>query len=154
MVFNTDSKTFQQQLVLREEVFGPSTVLVNAGSTEELEQIARSLPGQLTATVHGTEEDLVAHGNLLAILREKAGRLIFNQFPTGVEVCPSMQHGGPYPATTDSRTTSVGTFAIKRFVRPICFQNFPDSALPVELKNKNARNIWRLVDGKFTKEDC
>ena len=154
MVFNTDAKTFQQQLVLREEVFGPSTVLVNAGSTEELEQIARSLPGQLTATVHATEEDLAQHANLLAILREKAGRLIFNQFPTGVEVCPSMQHGGPYPATTDSRTTSVGTFAIKRFVRPICFQNFPDSALPVELKNKNSRNIWRLVDGKFTKDNC
>jgi NADP-dependent aldehyde dehydrogenase len=90
----------------------------------------------------------------VAILREKAGRLIFNQFPTGVEVCPSMQHGGPYPATTDSRSTSVGAFAIKRFVRPVSYQNFPDAALPVELKNKNARNIWRIVDGKLTKEDC
>jgi len=153
MFFNTDAKTFQQQAVLREEVFGPSTLLVNAGSTEELEQIARGLPGQLTATVHGTEEDLVEHANLVAILREKAGRLIFNQFPTGVEVCPSMQHGGPYPATTDSRTTSVGAYAIKRFVRPVSYQNFPDSALPVELKNKNARGIWRIVDGKFTKDD-
>jgi hypothetical protein len=111
------------------------------------------LAGQLTATIHGTEEDLAEHAGLLAILREKAGRLIFNQFPTGVEVCPSMQHGGPYPATTDSRFTSVGTYAIKRFVRPIAFQNFPDSALPAELKNKNARNIWRIVDGKFTKDD-
>jgi NADP-dependent aldehyde dehydrogenase len=108
----------------------------------------------LTATIHGTEEDLVQHANLVSILREKAGRLIFNQFPTGVEVCPSMQHGGPYPACTDSRFTSVGTFAIKRFVRPVCFQNFPDVALPVELKNKNSRNIWRLVDGKLSKEDC
>ena len=153
MVFNTDSKTFQEQHVLREEVFGPSTLLVNCGSKEELEQIARSLPGQLTATIHGTEEDLAEHAGLLAILGEKVGRLIFNQFPTGVEVCPSMQHGGPYPATTDSRFTSVGTYAIKRFVRPIAFQNFPDSALPVELKNKNARNIWRIVDGKFTKDD-
>ena len=153
MIFNTDSKTFRQQQVLREEVFGPSTLLVNCGSTQELEQIARDLPGQLTATIHGTEEDLLAHANLLAILREKAGRLIFNQFPTGVEVCPSMQHGGPYPATTDSRFTSVGTFAVKRFVRPVCFQNFPDAALPVELKNKNARNIWRIVDGKLTKEN-
>jgi NADP-dependent aldehyde dehydrogenase len=153
MVFNTDAKTFEQQRVLREEVFGPSTLLVNCGSTEELEKIARDLPGQLTATIHGTEEDLLAHANFLAILREKAGRLIFNQFPTGVEVCPSMQHGGPYPATTDSRFTSVGTFAIKRFVRPVCFQNFPDSALPVELKNKNTRNIWRIVDGKLTKEN-
>ncbi|HWD94151.1 MAG TPA: aldehyde dehydrogenase (NADP(+)) [Verrucomicrobiae bacterium] len=154
MVFNTDAKTFQQQPVLREEVFGPSTLLVNAGSTQELEQIARDLPGQLTATVHGTEQDLIEHAHLVAILREKCGRLIFNQFPTGVEVCPSMQHGGPYPATTDSRFTSVGTFAIKRFVRPVCFQNFPDSALPPELKNKNSRNIWRLVDGSLTKEDC
>ena len=154
IVFNTDARTFQQQRVLREEVFGPSTLLVNCGSPQELEQIARDLPGQLTATVHGTEEDLVAHANLLAILREKAGRLIFNQYPTGVEVCPSMQHGGPYPATTDSRFTSVGTFAIKRFVRPVCFQNFPDSALPAELKNKNSKKIWRLVDGKLTKDDC
>jgi NADP-dependent aldehyde dehydrogenase len=154
MIFNTDAKTFKQQQVLREEVFGPSTLLVNSGSTDELEKIARDLPGQLTATIHGTEEDLLQHANLVAILREKAGRLIYNQFPTGVEVCPSMQHGGPYPATTDSRSTSVGTFAIKRFVRPVSYQNFPDVALPVELKNKNARNIWRIVDGKLTKEDC
>lgn len=154
IVFNTDAQTFKQQRVLREEVFGPSTLLVNCGSPEELERIARDLPGQLTASIHGTEEDLLAYAKLVAILREKAGRLIFNQFPTGVEVCPSMQHGGPYPATTDSRFTSVGTFAIKRFVRPVSFQNFPDSALPVELKNKNSRNIWRLVDGKLTKEDC
>jgi len=154
MVFNTDAQTFQQQRVLREEVFGPSTLLVNCGSTDELEQIARDLPGQLTATIHGTEEDLLQHANLVAILREKAGRLIFNQFPTGVEVCPSMQHGGPYPATTDSRSTSVGAFAIKRFVRPVSYQNFPDAALPVELKNKNSRNIWRIVDGKLTKDDC
>ncbi len=154
IVFNTDAKTFQQERVLREELFGPSTLLVNCGSTQELEQIARELPGQLTATIHGTEEDLIQHANLVAILREKAGRLIFNQFPTGVEVCPSMQHGGPYPATTDSRFTSVGAFAIKRFVRPVSFQNFPDAALPMELKNKNSRNIWRLVDGKLTKEDC
>lgn len=154
MIFNTDAKTFQQQVVLREEVFGPSTLLVNCDSPDELERIARDLPGQLTASIHGTEEDLQTHAGLVAILREKAGRLIFNQFPTGVEVCPSMQHGGPYPATTDSRFGSVGAFAIKRFVRPVCFQNFPDAALPVELKNKNPRNIWRLVDGKLTKEDC
>ena len=153
LVFNTDAKTFQAQHGLREEVFGPSTLLVNCGSPSDLEAIARSLPGQLTATVHGTEEDLRQHAGLIAILREKAGRLIFNQFPTGVEVCPSMQHGGPYPATTDSRFTSVGAFAIKRFVRPVSYQNFPDAALPVELQNKNARGLWRLVDGKLTQED-
>jgi NADP-dependent aldehyde dehydrogenase len=118
-----------------------------------LEQIARGLHGQLTATIHGTDEDLAQHKNLIAILKQKVGRLIFNGFPTGVEVCASMQHGGPYPATTDSRTTSVGAYAIKRFVRPVCFQNFPDAALPPELQNKNSRNLWRLVDNQFTKAD-
>ncbi len=153
IVFATDAKTFQQQTALSEEVFGPSTVLVSCGSTEELEQIARGLHGQLTATIHGTDEDLVQHKNLIAILRQKAGRLVFNQFPTGVEVCASMQHGGPYPATTDSRTTSVGAYAIKRFARPVCFQNFPSAALPPELQNKNSRNLWRLVDNQLTKAD-
>ena len=151
LVFTTDAKTFREQTALREELFGPSTLLINCGSPEELEQVARDLPGQLTASIHGTEEDLAQHHNLVAILRQKVGRLVFNQFPTGVEVCPSMQHGGPYPATTDSRFTSVGAFAIKRFARPVCFQNFPDATLPVELRNKNARNIWRLVDNQFTK---
>lgn len=154
LVFATDAKTFQSQSALSEELFGPSTVLVSCGTTEELESIARSLSGQLTATIHGTEEDLAQHQNLVAILRQKVGRLVFNQFPTGVEVCPSMQHGGPYPATTDSRSTSVGAFAIKRFARPVCFQNFPDAALPVELQNKNSRNLWRLIDNRLTKEDC
>ncbi|HTA95524.1 MAG TPA: aldehyde dehydrogenase (NADP(+)), partial [Verrucomicrobiae bacterium] len=153
IVFATDAKTFQQQSTLHEELFGPSTVLVSCGTTEELETIARNLSGQLTATIHGTDEDLAQHQNLIAILQQKAGRLVFNQFPTGVEVCPSMQHGGPYPATTDSRSTSVGAYAIKRFARPVCFQNFPDAALPVELKNKNSRNIWRLVDNQLVKSD-
>jgi alpha-ketoglutaric semialdehyde dehydrogenase len=153
-VFATDATTFQRRDILREELFGPSTVLVECQSAEELEEIARALPGQLTATVHGTEDDLLQHRELIDILRRKAGRLIFNQFPTGVEVCPSMQHGGPYPATTDSRFTSVGASAIRRFVRPVCYQNFPDAALPTELKNKNARNIWRLVDNELTKTDA
>ena len=119
-----------------------------------MEQIARDMQGQLTATIHGTDEDLAQHQNLVAILRQKVGRLIFNQFPTGVEVCPAMHHGGPYPATTGF------THNFRRrichpsvFARPVCFQNFPDAALPVELKNKNSRNIWRLVDNQFTKSD-
>ena len=153
ILFVTDAKTFREKKNLSEEVFGPSTLLVSCGTTAELEQIARGLHGQLTATIHGTDEDLAQHKNLIAILRQKAGRLIFNQFPTGVEVCPSMQHGGPYPATTDSRTTSVGAYAIKRFARPVCFQNFPDAALPPELQNKNSRNLWRLVDNQFTQAD-
>jgi alpha-ketoglutaric semialdehyde dehydrogenase len=153
-VFTADARTFQQQAALREELFGPATVLVNCQSAQELEEIARSLPGQLTATIHGTEADLAEHQNLVAILREKAGRLLFNQFSTGVEVCPSMQHGGPYPATTDSRSTSVGTAAIKRFARPVCFQNFPEAALPPDLKSKNSRNLWRLIDNQWTKSDA
>jgi 2,5-dioxopentanoate dehydrogenase len=153
ILFSTDAKNFRSQQLLAEEVFGPSTLLVNCGSPEELEEIARGLHGQLTASIHGTDEDLMRCKNLIAILRQKAGRLIFNGFPTGVEVCAAMQHGGPYPATTDSRTTSVGAYAIKRFARPVCFQNFPEAALPPELRNKNSRNLWRLVDDQLTKSD-
>jgi alpha-ketoglutaric semialdehyde dehydrogenase len=154
VVLQADAETFFKQQELHEEIFGPATLLVNCGSATELENIARSLPGQLTATVHGTEEDLAQHKKLVQILEQKAGRLLFNGFPTGVEVCPSMQHGGPYPATTDSRSTSVGTGAIKRFVRPVCYQNFPQSALPAELQNANPRKIWRIVDGQFTRDAC
>ncbi len=152
-VLVTDSRTFMQHQLLVEELFGPATLMVACASASEMEQIARALPGQLTATLHGTDADLQQHANLVAILRNKAGRLIFNAFPTGVEVCPSMHHGGPYPATTDAHFTSVGTAAITRFARPLCFQNFPDPALPPALRNKNERNLWRLVDGKMTRED-
>lgn len=154
VVLQADAETFLKQQELHEEIFGSATLLVNCGSPAELEKIARSLPGQLTATIHGTEEDLAQYKDLIQILQQKAGRLLFNGFPTGVEVCHSMQHGGPYPATTDSRSTSVGTAAIKRFVRPVCFQSFPQSALPAELQNDNPRNIWRIVDGQFTREKC
>jgi len=153
IVLATDGKTFLQQTSLSEELFGPSALMVGCSSADELERIARSLPGQLTATIHGTEEDLAANRKLISILQQKVGRLIFNGFPTGVEVCPSMHHGGPYPATTYAHFTSVGTAAIHRFARPVCFQNFPDAMLPAELRNKNERGIWRTVDGKMTKED-
>jgi NADP-dependent aldehyde dehydrogenase len=96
-------------------------------------QVARRLEGSLTATLHGTEDDLRGNGALLAVLTRKAGRLVFNGFPTGVEVCAAMHHGGPYPATTDARFTSVGTAAIARFARPICYQDFPAEFLPPEL---------------------
>jgi NADP-dependent aldehyde dehydrogenase len=153
IVFTTNSKTFLSDDTLHEELFGPSTLMVSCGAAAELEEIANRLSGQLTATIHGTEEDLAQHARLISLLEQKAGRLVFNGFPTGVEVCHSMHHGGPYPATSDVHFTSVGTAAIKRFVRPICFQNFPDPALPPELRNKNSRNIWRLVDGQVTKDD-
>jgi len=151
-LFVTDGGAFLRHHEIAEEVFGPSTVVVRCGSREELEAVARRLEGQLTATILGTAADLEQYASLVSILEQKAGRLIVNGFPTGVEVCPSMQHGGPYPATTDSRSTSVGTAAIHRFARPVAYQNFPQSLLPPELQNANPRGIWRLVDGQLTKD--
>jgi NADP-dependent aldehyde dehydrogenase len=150
-LFVTGAEVFLQHQDVREELFGPSTVVIRCGSRDELYQVARQLEGQLTATIHGTPADLEEYAPLVSILESKAGRLIVNGFPTGVEVCPSMQHGGPYPATTDSRATSVGTAAISRFVRPVAYQNFPPSLLPAELQDANPRGIWRLVDGQLTK---
>jgi len=134
-----------------EEVFGPSTVLIRCESAKELEEIARRMPGSLTATLHGTREDLVKHRGLVTILEERAGRIIFNGYPTGVEVCASMQHGGPYPATTDSRFTSVGTAAIQRFARPVCYQDAPRELLPAELWDENLLGILRTVDGVLSR---
>jgi NADP-dependent aldehyde dehydrogenase len=150
-LFLADGNTFLAHERLGEELFGPSAVFVTASSREQMMRIARELEGHLTATIHGTPTDLREFAELVEVLQRKVGRLIFNGFPTGVEVCPSMQHGGPYPATTDSRTTSVGTAAIERFARPLCWQNFPQDALPEELRDDNPRKIWRLVDGQFSR---
>ena len=119
---------------LRHEVFGPATVLVRCASAARMLEVARHLEGSLTATVHGTQRDLEENRPLLPLLARKAGRLIFGGFPTGVELCASMQHGGPYPATTDPRFTSVGAAAIQRFSRPVCFQDCPAEFLPPELQ--------------------
>jgi NADP-dependent aldehyde dehydrogenase len=146
----TDATNFRKHPELAEEVFGPSTLLIAAQTIEEMQNIARALEGQLTATVHGTPNDLVQAASLLRILERKAGRLLINGFPTGVEVCHSMNHGGPFPATTDVRFTSVGTAALYRFVRPICYQDFPDALLPDALKDANPLGIHRIVDGKFS----
>ena len=151
-LFLTDGQTFLTHHRLGEELFGPSTVLVTASSREQLMEIAQKMEGHLTAIIHGTAADLHDFSDLVDVLQQRVGRLIFNGFPTGVEVCPSMHHGGPYPATTDPRSTSVGTAAIERFVRPICFQGFPQEALPPELRDQNPRGIWRLVDGKWTRD--
>jgi 2,5-dioxopentanoate dehydrogenase len=150
-LLSTDAATFLARPTLGEEVFGPATVLVGCASPRELEDIAAGLHGHLTATIHGTTEDLVEFQPLVSVLASKVGRLIFNGFPTGVEVCPSMVHGGPYPATTDARSTSVGPAAIKRFARPVCYQNFPPTALPAELQDENPRHIWRLIDGQWSR---
>lgn len=133
-LFETDTEGFLAHAEMRHEVFGPATILVNCASAAEVQRVARALEGSLTATLHGTEVDAGAHAGLVAILTRKAGRLVWNGFPTGVEVCAAMQHGGPYPATTDARFTSVGTAAIARFARPICFQDFPSELLPAELR--------------------
>ena len=149
VLLKTSARTFLKNARLGEEVFGPSSVLIACESKAQVLEIAKSLNGHLTATLHGTKEELTEYRELITILERKAGRIIFNGFPTGVEVCHSMNHGGPFPATTDSRTTSVGTAAIKRFLRPVCYQNFPQEALPKALKNKNDAKIWRLVDGNM-----
>ncbi len=148
-IFVVEAEAWAQSDTLREEIFGPATVLVRCGSAEELLRAARLLEGSLTATIHGTPEELEKNRELVQVLSEKAGRLIFNGYPTGVEVGYAMHHGGPYPATTDEKFTSVGTAAIYRFARPVCYQNFPDAALPLELQNANPRNIWRTVNGKL-----
>ena len=149
MVFTTDAGTFLKNPGLSEEVFGPSTIHVAASGKAELMQIAEGLEGHLTATIHGTREELMEYAELVHILERKAGRLIFNGFPTGVEVCHAMHHGGPFPATTAPQSTSVGTMAIYRFTKPVCFQDFPAEALPRELQDKNPLGIMRLVDGEY-----
>jgi len=133
-LFETTGQTFLKHEDLRHEVFGPATVLVRCESSKQLMDLAKHLEGSLTATVHGTHRDLEENRPLLALLTRKAGRLVFNGFPTGVEVCGSMQHGGPYPATTDPRFTSVGSTAIERFARPVTFQDCPPEFLPPELQ--------------------
>jgi NADP-dependent aldehyde dehydrogenase len=148
----TDVKNFRKNPGLAEEIFGPFSITIAAQTISELEDVATHLEGQLTASVHGTPDDLNNAKKLLQILEQKAGRLILNGFPTGVEVCPSMNHGGPYPATTDVRFTSVGTAAIKRFIRPISYQNYPEPLLPAALRNSNPSGLMRLVNGKLSKD--
>lgn len=151
-LYETEVSSFLAEPELSGEHFGPSTLLIRYTSKQQILEAARNLEGHLTATIHGTEEDLREFSELISILENKVGRILFNGFPTGVEVCHAMVHGGPYPASTDGRTTSVGTQAIYRFARPVCYQNLPDSALPAELKNANPLGIWRLVDGKMARE--
>ncbi|WP_153558326.1 aldehyde dehydrogenase (NADP(+)) [Roseimaritima sediminicola] len=146
-----DFETVRREAQLRREIFGPFSMIIRCESLSQLEQAAAWFDGQLSATLHGTEADLSDHRPLVAALRRKAGRLVVNGFPTGVEVCHAIHHGGPYPATTHSHFTSIGPAAIKRFVRPICFQDFPDAALPEALQETNPHGLMRLVDGTLTR---
>jgi len=134
-VFEVGASTFLKDPRLQEEVFGPCSLIVSCRDEAEAVAVISCLEGQLTGSIHGTDDELLTAGDLVDELEETVGRLIINQFPTGVEVNSSMVHGGPFPATTDSRTTSVGGRAILRWARPVCYQNFPASLLPKELAN-------------------
>lgn len=150
-VFKTSMNNFMMNKDLAEENFGPSSVLIEASAKEEILEAAENLTGHLTATIFGTDKDFSQYRELFDILEMKVGRVIVNGYPTGVEVCHSMVHGGPFPATTAPQSTSVGTNAIKRFARPICFQDYPNAILPEALKNENKNDIWRLINGELTK---
>ena len=149
-IFTADAGLFLEKPELSEEVFGPATIIYRCKNTARMRDIARGLRGSLTATIHGTELELLKHDDLALLLRRKAGRIVFNGFPTGLEPCPSLHHGGPYPATTHSFFTSVGAAAIYRYARPVCFQGFPEAALPEELREANPLRLRRLVDRKLT----
>jgi len=133
---------------LTEEMFGPASILVRCRDLDELLAALKSLKGQLTGTIHAAAGEMADYEELIDELSQRVGRLLVNGFPTGVEVCHAMVHGGPFPATSDVRFTSVGTAAIKRFLRPICLQNFPGELFPEALQDSNPLNIWRLVNGE------
>ena len=153
-IYSTTLDVLESNEELRREVFGPCSIIAGAATLEDLLRFANSLEGQLTATLHGTEQDLRDFAPLIRVLERKVGRLIFNGFPTGIEVCPSMHHGGPYPAASHSYFTSIGTASIDRFVRPVCYQGFPDEALPEPIRGKNAQGSMRIVDGALTRDDA
>lgn len=151
-VLQTTSTAFCSNPVLQNEHFGPVTLFVRCQSYDDMLVTLEVLHGSLTASVHAAPEDIPSSGPILDHLREKVGRLIWNGFPTGVEVVHAMQHGGPYPATTAPNTTSVGMTAINRFLRPVAYQDLPDALLPDALKDANPLGIWRKVDEQFTRE--
>ncbi len=150
-VMQTTADAFLRDKSLQREHFGPVTIFIVCESPAEMQAAIEQLEGNLTATLHAADNELETVGTLFDLLREKAGRLLLNGFPTGVEVVPSMVHGGPFPATSASGTTSVGVTAIRRFLRPVAFQNLPDALLPEALKDTNPLNIWRIVDNEMVR---
>lgn len=146
------AKVFLKDPLLHKEVFGPFSLLVKCADIKELIQVADAIEGQLTCSLMTTEEEMKANTELVEILKDKCGRFVVNGVPTGVEVALSMHHGGPYPATTDSRFTSVGADGIKRFARPVCFQNWSEELLPEELKSENPLKLWRTVNNELTRD--
>jgi len=152
-IASVSGETFLQNPTLHEEVFGPYSLMVKCKDVNQLKEVWQSVAGQLTTSLMGTDKDFNDNKELIEIAPTIAGRINFNNPPTGVEVCPSMVHGGPYPATTDSRYTAVGINGVKRWVRPICFQNCPEYLLPEELKNKNPKKILRLINNQHSNGD-
>jgi alpha-ketoglutaric semialdehyde dehydrogenase len=151
-LFVADYKDLVENQDLAQEIFGPTTVVVGYQDRKQLLAVAEQLEGHLTATLQADESELAEYSDLIEILTRKVGRLILNAYPTGVEVCHAQVHGGPFPATSDGRSTSVGSQAIYRFTRLFCYQSFPDAALPDELKSANPLGIMRLVDGDRTRK--
>ena len=149
-IASATAQAFINNPVLHQEVFGPYSLVIRCKDLDEMIDVTKHIEGQLTATLMATENDMRSHGKLLEYIEEVCGRFILNGVPTGVEVCLSMQHGGPFPATTDSRFTSVGADGIKRFARPICYQNWSNEFLPDEIKNENPLGIWRTVNDKLS----
>lgn len=150
-IAKVSGQTFISNPLLHREVFGPYSLVIACADMEEMQLVAENLEGQLTATLMATENDIRDHPHFTDTVMHCCGRFILNSVPTGVEVCLSMQHGGPYPATTDSRFGAVGADAIKRFIRPLSFQNWPDHLLPAALQNNNPLGIWRTVNDERTK---
>jgi alpha-ketoglutaric semialdehyde dehydrogenase len=151
-VASATAHAFMNNPVLHLEVFGPYSIVIRCKNVEEMIDVAKHIEGQLTVTLMATENDIRNNSELVELVKNVCGRFILNGVPTGVDVCLSMQHGGPFPATTDSRFTSVGADGIKRFARPICYQNWPDGLLPDELKNENPLGIWRTVNDQLRKD--
>ena len=150
-IATASADAFLNNPILHHEVFGPYSLIIKCRDKEEMNKVAEKIEGQLTATVMATEDDVSKYGEIIESIQNLCGRLIYNGVPTGVEVCQAMHHGGPYPATTDSRFTSVGADGIKRFARPIAYQNWPNHLLPEELKDENPLDIFRTINNQLTK---
>jgi NADP-dependent aldehyde dehydrogenase len=149
-LFATDAGSFLADEALKEEIFGASSLLIRCADTQSMRELLEHMEGQLTVTLQMDEGDVATVRALLPTLERKAGRILVNGFPTGVEVAHAMVHGGPFPATSDGRSTSVGTLAIRRFLRPVCYQDFPEALLPATLRDNDPMRIPRRIDGKLS----
>ena len=151
-IASVTGSAFLSNPLLHKEVFGPYSLVVQCNDEKELLQVALQMEGQLTASLMATDDEVKSNSELVEVLKEICGRFILNGVPTGVEVALAMHHGGPYPATTDSRFTAVGADGIKRFARPVCYQNWSNELLPEELNDGNTLGLWRIVNGELTNQ--